>query len=521
MRESLVILATLLSTNAWANTQAIEPVLVPVKDATQNINIQMGKYEVTVAEFSRFAKATNYQVKDQCHLYNETHLPRNKHGSWDNPALTTDPYRPVVCLGAKDAIAYASWLSKETGKPYRLAEYDEWLYAAMAGRDSRFAYGEDYNYSEVCDYENVEDAANNAGLKQHHNFRFTNSANCNDGAIYHTVVGMYRPNHLGLHDMMGNVREILQTCGLYSKEDANVCQMHNLAGGAWHWLPDNKKIKDVMVFNGSIEGFRLVLDSEQVSPISKATQAFITGLSKAQQKASTEHKRLKSLPQRPQALRANLTGKQQVNLSWASSEDTKLTYSIYRSYFDPTGKESRALVKVAEGVQGNSYQDKLANTGFASYQVFANNAVGESQASKEVEVGIPAYHKLGQTIQAESYHQHRNSEVYLAGEQENVSFWSSDRHHPPQLMPYIPTWLTYQFNSERAGVGKLTMHVRAVKGARLEFWQGKHLIAEVDFEGTKDFEEVTVPTQLIVSNEPLQVREASKQFIALDWFKFH
>jgi len=516
---TLAIASCISSVNVWANNQPIEPVLVPLVDQKQNINIQIGKYEVTVAEFTRFANATAYQVKDECHLYNEKHTPAKKYGTWSNPDLTKQPYRPVVCLGANDAMAYAKWLATETGKPYRLAEFNEWKFASTAGKSSRFAFGNDLQHSEVCDYENVDDFAHNAGLKQHHGYRNRFGANCNDGATYHTVVGMYRPNDLGLHDIMGNVREVTQTCMNPKILPKEQCSTYIVAGGAWHWLPHPKHLKNPMVFVGSIEGFRLVLDSSKTNPTSKQTQGFIDGLVKAQQQANLSHQKLKSLPNKVQNLKVDLIDEQQVKIAWSASTTDNVSYAVYRSYLDINGKVSRKMVKVADGIKASEYRDKLPGKGAASYQVFANNVTGESQPSKEVSVGSHQIFKVGETIQAELYHRHRKADLIDNKEHQSVFLSSNDGHYPPGMSPYNPAWLSYKFSSEHSGDAMLTMNVRGQSGAKLEIWQGKDLVAQVTLDDSREFKKVSVTAQLKAGNEPIQIRGADDNFVILDWFK--
>ena len=521
MKKSFAMFAILSSTHAWGNSLPIEPLLVPVADPSQNINIQMGKYEVTVEEFTRFVNATGHQVKEKCHLYNEKHLPEKPHGSWNNPDLIKEPYRPVVCISTKDAMAYADWLADTTGKPYRLPEFNEWYFAASAGKPGRFAFGEDLNHSAICDYENIEDAANNAGLKQHHNYRYRYSANCNDGAIYHTVVGMYRPNNFGLHDMMGNVRELLQTCSSTGNEQATDCQSHVVAGSAWHWIPRPAHIKDSAMFVGSIEGFRLVLNSSKTSAMSEQSKRFADGLVKAQQRANIEHQRLKSLPEKPRGIRADLTKNNRVNLSWSASPGDGVTYALYRSYLDTNGKLNRKMAKVADGITTTSYQDLLPGKGAASYLVFANNKIGESQPGDEVFVGKPPVFNTGERIQAEFYHRYRYTRVIQNDKQQSVFFSANEGHYPPEYMPFAPAWLTYDFASKHSGPATLKMNIRGAKGAKLEFWQGNHLVAQTELEGSKDFIEKEVTAELKGGNTPIQVRAANQDYFVLDWFELH
>ncbi|WP_286263769.1 SUMF1/EgtB/PvdO family nonheme iron enzyme [Thalassotalea atypica] len=520
MKKSFALLAALVSaSHAYASTKPIEPVLVPLVDQTQSIDIHMSKYEVTVAEFTRFANATGYQVKGECHLYNEKHTPNKKHGTWNNPDLTNEPFRPVVCLGATDAMAYADWLAKITQKPYRLAKFNEWKLAASAGQTSRFAFGDDLNHSDICDYENTDDFAHNAGLKQHHGYRHRFGANCNDGATYHTVVGMYRPNSLGLYDMMGNVREITQTCSETSKSQSSQCSTYVVAGGAWHWLPHPQHMKNDMVFVGSIEGFRLVLDSNETPAVTKQTQHFMSDLAKAQQQTEASHLQLKKLPLRVRSLRADLISDKQVKVSWSPSKNEDVTYTVYRSYLDVNGTLSREMTKLADNIKKSEYLDTLPSKGLASYQVFANNAIGESQPSSEVYVGQQAVFNVGERIQAEFYHQHHKAEVISKEEQQSVFLSSNDGHYPPGMFPYSPAWLSYELNSERSGTAQLKMNVRGHQGAVIEFWQGKSLIATVTLSGAREFSEVTVAAQLKAGNEPIQIRGADHNYVMLDWFE--
>ena len=70
----------------------------------------IGKYEVTFDEYDSFALAT------------ERKLPNDR--GWGRGK------RPVIHVSWDDAVAYAEWLSKKTGKRYRLPTEAEWEYAA-------------------------------------------------------------------------------------------------------------------------------------------------------------------------------------------------------------------------------------------------------------------------------------------------------------------------------------------------------------------------------------------------------
>ena len=78
-------------------------------------------YEVTYAEYDKFAKATKRRSPNS--------------SGWDRKT------HPVTEVSWDDALAYTKWLSKQTGKRYRLLSEAEWEYAARAGSRSSFWWG--------------------------------------------------------------------------------------------------------------------------------------------------------------------------------------------------------------------------------------------------------------------------------------------------------------------------------------------------------------------------------------------
>lgn len=146
--------------------------------------------------------------------------------------------RPVIHVSSEDAATYAAWLSEETGRSYRLPSEAEWEYAARAGRQTAYPFGEDPHL--LCDHANVEDEAYIGG-------RTTSSdyAECNDGFGRETApVAQFASNPFGLYDMHGNVAEWTADCYSPSYKAgqptdgsafiAQRCRSKTVRGGSWN-----------------------------------------------------------------------------------------------------------------------------------------------------------------------------------------------------------------------------------------------------------------------------------------------
>jgi formylglycine-generating enzyme required for sulfatase activity/serine/threonine protein kinase len=143
----------------------------------------LGETEVTVGQFRRFARETNYKP-----------LPRrNPPLTWDQPELKEQSdNHPVVAVTWTEAVAFCKWLSAKTGRRCRLPTEVEWEYAARAGKNTVFANGnmispQDANFE--CTFP-VKDLSVNGQARQ-------NTAE----------VRQYPPNAWGLYDVHGNAAE--------------------------------------------------------------------------------------------------------------------------------------------------------------------------------------------------------------------------------------------------------------------------------------------------------------------------
>lgn len=133
--------------------------------------------------------------------------------------------RPVVHVSWQDAKTYVRWLSRKTGKTYRLLSEAEWEYAARATSRTMFPWGDLVS---------------------------SGYANCDGcGSVWDdnltAPVGSFAPNAFGLHDMHGNVYEWVEDCWHSDYEGApsdgsawtsgGVCQVRILRGGSYDDTP--------------------------------------------------------------------------------------------------------------------------------------------------------------------------------------------------------------------------------------------------------------------------------------------
>jgi formylglycine-generating enzyme required for sulfatase activity len=137
----------------------------------------VGRFEVTFAEW------------DACVVAGDC-LHRPDDAGWGRGR------RPVINVSWNDITnAYLPWLSRKTDKTYRLLTEAEWEYAARAGSQTKYAWGDEIGKN-VCN-----------GCGSQWDYKQT------------APVGSFQANAFGLHDMHGNVWEWVADC--YTDSYAN------------------------------------------------------------------------------------------------------------------------------------------------------------------------------------------------------------------------------------------------------------------------------------------------------------
>ncbi|MDD5766447.1 MAG: SUMF1/EgtB/PvdO family nonheme iron enzyme [Candidatus Marinimicrobia bacterium] len=170
----------------------------------------IGKYEVTVAEFEKFISETGYQTDaekgDGSNFWTGSTWEKKAGVNWrcdaqGNVRRSSELNHPVIHVSWNDAVAYCDWLSRKTGRIYRLPTEAEWEYAARSGgKNYKYAWGnfgpEGKLGGNVAD-ESAKKALGWSGTWEGYD----------DGYVYTAPVGFFEPNELGLYDMTGNVWE--------------------------------------------------------------------------------------------------------------------------------------------------------------------------------------------------------------------------------------------------------------------------------------------------------------------------
>ena len=199
----------------------------PIHTVTISRPITVGKYEVTFAEWDACVSVGG------C-----SHRPIDKGWGRDR--------RPVINVSWTDAQKYVSWLTRKTGKRYRLLSEAEWEYIARAGSSTKYPWQNSISSSQA-------------------------RVNSRDGTV---PVGSYGPNAFGVYDTVGNVWEWTEDCWHRNYNEAPTdgsawisvgeCGRRVLRGGSWIGIPrvarSANRYWNSASYRGSGNGFRVARD---------------------------------------------------------------------------------------------------------------------------------------------------------------------------------------------------------------------------------------------------------------------
>ena len=157
---------------------------------------------------------------------------------------------PVEQVSWNDAQAFVKKLSEKTGKQYRLPSEAEWEYAARAGSQTAYTFGDD-----------AQELGRYAWFSQ------------NSDQTTHPV-GEKQPNAFGLYDMGGNVWEWTEDCWNKHYNGAPTdgrawttgdCSLRVVRGGSWYFIPLGlraaSRAGDSASYRISVNGFRVAREN--------------------------------------------------------------------------------------------------------------------------------------------------------------------------------------------------------------------------------------------------------------------
>jgi formylglycine-generating enzyme required for sulfatase activity len=255
------------------NEQGRNDSQTPQHEVTLSKGFAFSQTDVTVGQFREFVRASGYKPDSVtiggASVYDEsTGVMRDDSGaSWesDYAGHRAGNNLPVVNISWNDANAYVQWLSKRTGKQYRLPSEAEFEYALRGGSTTRYWWGTGTPKSKV---ENLTGSLDRSpsGRRWSHAFQ-----GYSDGYWGPAPVMTFAPNAFGLFDIDGNVSEWTADCWHDNYVRAPVdgsawvnpgCSSHVIRGGSWGSSPEQvnsayRQGAEASVRSGRV-GFRIL-----------------------------------------------------------------------------------------------------------------------------------------------------------------------------------------------------------------------------------------------------------------------
>ena len=235
----------------------------------------LSRTEITVAQFRLFIQETGYTTDAErngsSRIYREGsgRIDEQRGIDWRNDYLgeQADDDLPVIHVSYNDALAYANWLARRTGRSYRLPSEAEFEYALRAGTTTPYWWGEG----------SPEDGTENVtgtGDRFIDQRTWTNAfRRYEDGFWGPAPVASLRPNPFGLFDMGGNVMEWLEDCWhdnyVRAPDDGSAwvnpgCNRRMLRGASWSSTPAMSRsafrLSSTMESTDARVGFRVARD---------------------------------------------------------------------------------------------------------------------------------------------------------------------------------------------------------------------------------------------------------------------
>lgn len=213
----------------------------------------LARFELSIADFKAFAISSAYTSdaekngkaikltpdtiynQKRPHYVNEyamrlyyDHRISWRHDAYGKAVKEIDKY-PVVNVSFTDAMQYCAWLSRQTGRPYRLPTGMELAYASFLNEDVEEVTCKPGN---IFGYEGCE-----AGLMYNANFLYHHCpkwAEVEKADTFATITpfGTFPENSLGFFDLYGNVSEWFKG---WNNPDEDIANVAGPNWATWEW----------------------------------------------------------------------------------------------------------------------------------------------------------------------------------------------------------------------------------------------------------------------------------------------
>lgn len=270
------------------NGQTLEFVEIPAgRYVMGSVTGAPDEYPQTVVEIRKpFLMSTTEITNEQFRQFKPDHDSRVIDQQWKDHIFpgypANEPQMPVIRVTWNEAMAFAGWLSETTGLNITLPTEAQWEWAARAGSDQPFFFGD----SGFEDHANLADSR--IGLlavrgvnpqpvpgksRTPLNDYVPRDDSFDDGILVPTGTAQYQPNPFGLFDMHGNVAEWTRSsCRPYpydgndGRNDLSTTERKVVRGGSWRDRPNTATSSYRLMYAPYQKvynvGFRLIIEME-------------------------------------------------------------------------------------------------------------------------------------------------------------------------------------------------------------------------------------------------------------------
>jgi formylglycine-generating enzyme required for sulfatase activity len=202
----------------------------PQHEVTIGKSFAVGRFAITRGEYAAFVREMNHAIGEKCYTYEGNKWEERSGRSFRNPGFFQDDGHPIVCVNWDDAKAYTAWLSKKTGKGYRLLSEAEREYVTRAGATTTFWWGGSIRTTQANYNGNYPYGSGSKGEYRKHT----------------VAVDSFEPNPWGLFNVHGNVWEWTEDCWHENYQGAPAdgsawtsgdCSRRVSRGGSWFHYP--------------------------------------------------------------------------------------------------------------------------------------------------------------------------------------------------------------------------------------------------------------------------------------------